>query len=113
MTRVKLTSRVNPSIKTEQLFRHIAEVMPQKVWTADAEGNRTYFNSQWVLYTGMSQEELKNGGWKEIIHPDDLVRILNCWKHSLETGEDYEVEVRKRNKEGQYQWHLSRATPFP
>ena len=112
MTRVKLTSRVNTSVKTEQLFRHIAEVMPQKVWTADADGNRTYFNSQWTLYTGMSQEELKNGGWKEIIHPDDLARILNCWKHSLETGHEYEVEVRKRNKDGQYQWHLSRATPF-
>ena len=45
--------------------------MPQKVWTADAEGNRNYFNQVMLDYTGLSYDELKDWGWQEIIHPED------------------------------------------
>lgn len=111
MKRDKLTSGTRQS-KSEKHFRHISESMPQKVWTADAQGNRNYFNSQWTIYSGLSQHELKNEGWKTLIHPDDLNKYLTGWKRSLELCQDFEMEVRKKNKEGQYKWHLSRATPI-
>lgn len=98
--------------ESETLFRFIANAMPQKVWTADASGNRTFFNKQWLDYTGMSLEELQNEGWEKTIHPDDLPRTIKRWKQAIETGNDFEVEDRKRDKNGLYKWHLSRASAF-
>jgi two-component system CheB/CheR fusion protein len=112
MKREKPNSARKLLAKSEKHFRHISESMPQKVWTADAAGNRNYFNSQWTIYSGLSQNELKNDGWKSLIHPEDLNRYLTVWKRSLDTGQDFELEVRKKNIEGHYKWHLSRATPI-
>jgi two-component system CheB/CheR fusion protein len=53
---------------------------------------------------------LKNDGWKKILHPDEVSKITKHWKHSLKTGNDFEMEIRFLNKKGEYKWHLIRAT---
>lgn len=68
--------------------------MPQKVWTATAEGKFTYFNSCWFEYTGLTFDELKDWGWKKVVHPDDLEKTIDAWHHSLRTGENFEIEHR-------------------
>lgn len=93
-------------------FRFIADAMPQKVWTADAEGNQNYFNQQWIEYTGLSLEELKNGGMESFVHPDDMKKSQSCWKESITTGKDFEIEIRLRAKDGEYRWHLSRGEAY-
>lgn len=95
---------------SEVQFREMAELMPQKVWTADAEGNKNYFNQIWLNYTGLPFEELKDHGWEKVIHPDDLEKTKKKWLQSIRTGEDYEIENRLRRKDGKYLWHLTRAT---
>jgi PAS domain S-box-containing protein len=93
-------------------FRFIADAMPQKVWTADAEGNRNYFNQQWIEYTGLSLEELKDLGLENVVHPEDLEKTQNYWKESIATGNEFELEIRLRAKNGKYQWHLSRGEAY-
>ncbi|MBK5270059.1 MAG: PAS domain S-box protein, partial [Bacteroidia bacterium] len=53
--------------ESEKQFRQLSDFMPQKIWTASAEGNKNYFNQKWLDYSGMSFEELKDWGWKKII----------------------------------------------
>jgi signal transduction histidine kinase len=43
------------------------------------------------------------------VHPDDLERSLRCWRKSLRTGQEYEVEFRLERADGEYRWHLGRA----
>jgi PAS domain S-box-containing protein len=95
--------------ESEERARFLLEAMPQKVWTADAQGNADYLNEHWMNYTGRSFEELKAWGWSHIIHPDDLEENIRLWKHSIETGSTLEFEHRFRTKEGSYRWHLSRG----
>src|SRR5690606_21672387 len=57
-------------------------------------------------------EQLMAGGWKETIHPQDLPGALKSWQQSLEKGEASQVEIRIRDKEGDYRWHLSRYLPM-
>ncbi len=90
-------------------FHFMANAMPQKVWTANAEGNVDYFNGKWLEYTGLTFEELKDWGWKKVIHPDDWEENERVWLHSLKTGVDFELEHRFRRKDGEYRWHLSRG----
>ncbi len=90
-------------------FRFLAESMPQKIFTAQANGDIDYFNRQWMEFTGMSFEQMKDWGWQQFIHPDDLADNLEQWRQSLQTGEPFEFEHRVRRHDGEYRWHLSRA----
>ena len=94
---------------SEKMFRVLTNNMPQKITNADAEGNIKFFNQQWLEDTGLTFDELVAGGWVKTIHPDDLEPMVNSWKHSVATGDVFDVECRIKNKEGAYRWHLSRS----
>ncbi len=90
----------------------LANAMPQIVWTANPDGLLDYYNDQWVAYTGMTVEQTQGWGWAPVLHPDDLQRCVDVWKHCVETGEPYEIEYRfRRASDGIYRWHLGRALP--
>jgi PAS domain S-box-containing protein len=90
-------------------FRFMAESMPQKIFTAKANGDMDYFNLQWTEFTGLSFDEMKNWGWTRFVHPDDIEANVLSWRHSLETGEPFHFQHRLRRGDGAYRWHLSRA----
>ncbi|MEG4305616.1 PAS domain S-box protein [Microcoleus sp. D3_18a_C4] len=97
---------------SEQLYRVLAEAIPQIVWTATADGWLDYYNQRWFEYTGLTLEETQGWGWQPVLHPDDVENCLERWKTSVQTGRTYEVEYRfKRASDGAYRWHLGRALP--
>ncbi len=95
--------------QAQERVQFMADAMPEKVWTADAEGNVDYFNQAWFTYTGLSFEELKDWGWQKIIHPDDWDENKRRWQHSIRTGSAFEMEHRFLDRDGAYKWHLSRG----
>ena len=95
--------------ESELHFRQMADLMPTKVSNADASGNFIYFNQDWLEYTGLNFEELKEMGWVDLIHPEERKNFMERWQSSLHTGEQFEMELRWLNKNGKYKWHLSRA----
>ncbi len=90
-------------------FHFLAESMPQKIFTATATGEVDYFNRQWTEFTGLSFEQIRDWGWTQFIHPDDVEENVRRWKHSIDTGEFFEVEHRFRRADGEWRWHISRA----
>ena len=95
--------------ESETYFRQMADLMPEKVVTSDAEGNVIYFNQNWLSFTGLSIEELKQIGWTGRIHEDDRHRYERKWQEVLRTGDKLDMEIRIRGKDGEFRWHLSRA----
>ena len=96
----------------EERYRQLADAMPQIVWTADANGNTTYFNRRWYEYTGLEQDgEHDTRLRRSVLHPDDVAPTLARRDASLATGELYEIEYRFRAADGSYRWHLGRAVP--
>lgn len=95
--------------KSEARLRFMAESMPQKIFTAQPNGDIDYFNQQWMNFTGLSFEQIRDWGWTQFIHPDDLEENLRVWQKSIDTGEDFQLEHRCRRADGAYRWHLSRA----
>ncbi len=96
--------------ENEKKFHLIADIMPEKIWTADADGNKDYFNNRYLAYTGLKQEDLIGWGWKNVIHPTDWPDNLEQWINSINTGNDYESMIRLLNADGQYRRHISRAS---
>ena len=60
-------------------------------------------------YFGKAKEELKDWGRNDIVHPDDLPRVIEAWRKSVETGQNYEVEQRNRRADGICRWFQCRA----
>jgi two-component sensor histidine kinase len=47
-----------------------------------------------------------------MFHPEDQERAWQAWRHSLETGEPYQIEYRLRHHSGAYRWTIGRALPL-
>jgi PAS domain S-box-containing protein len=95
----------------EREFRSLAEAMPQIVWITRSDGWTTYFNQQWVEYTGLTLEESYGHGWNTPFHPDDRQRAWDAWKNATENEATYSLECRLRRADGTYRWWLIRGVP--
>ncbi|HVZ65345.1 MAG TPA: PAS domain S-box protein, partial [Lacunisphaera sp.] len=97
--------------QSEEAFRTLAESVPQIVWVTRADGWNTYFNQQWVEYTGLTLEDSYGHGWNIPFHPDDQKRAWEAWQQATHHGATYSLEVRLRRKDGVYRWWLVRGVP--
>ncbi len=95
--------------ENERRLRFVMDSMPQKIFTATPDGDVDYFNPQWSRFTGLSFEQIRDWGWTQFIHPDDVAENVRVWKHAVATGEPFQFEHRFRSADGEYRWHLSRA----
>jgi PAS domain S-box-containing protein len=97
---------------SEARFRAIADSMPQMVWSTLPDGFHDYYNARWYEFTGVPEGSTDGEGWNDLFHPEDQARAWARWRHSLETGELYEIEYRLRRADGVYRWTLGRAAPI-
>ncbi|MGA2369317.1 MAG: ATP-binding protein [Candidatus Korobacteraceae bacterium] len=95
----------------EQRFRTLAENLPQFVWLKDLTEGYVYCNRSLLDYVGDAAEALRVDALA-YVHPDDLSRTEEKWKHSLATGDTYLNEYRLRRHDGVYRYFLARAVPM-
>jgi len=95
----------------EQSLRRMVDSIPGFVCTLNAAGEVELLNRQLLEYFGKTPEELKNWATGDAVHPDDLPRVIDAWRRSVETGEPYALELRQRRADGVYRWFQSRALP--
>ncbi|MBC7827677.1 MAG: PAS domain S-box protein [Chitinophagaceae bacterium] len=98
--------------ESERQFRQIADSMPQIVWTSRPDGYLDYYNKQWYEFTGF-KEGYGDQSWIPILHPDDVKYCYDTWYHAVQTGEQYLIEYRFRDRiHGDYRWFLGKALPI-
>jgi formate hydrogenlyase transcriptional activator len=99
-------------LKANELsWRQIIDNIPGNVHTTSATGELEFHNRQTLEYFGKTKEELKGWGRNDIVHPDDLPRVIEAWRRSVETGQNYEMEQRNRRADGIYRWFQCRGRP--
>jgi two-component system CheB/CheR fusion protein len=88
----------------------VVDALPHKVWISAADGIATYYNQGWYDYTGIRGfEQMKKQVW-DVIHPEDREIAARLWPEAVATGHEFEVQQRLRRYDGQYRWHLTRAS---
>lgn len=98
---------------SEEMFRFLANNIPQFVWIANSKGKLEYLNQRWYDFTGLSFENTKNIGLSKILNPEQVDEIYNKWNHSMKTGEPYEIECQYKNvNDNKYYWFLTQAMPL-
>jgi len=104
-------SDLNLALERELYFQTMAEAVPEIIWTADPNGEDDFFNRKCFDYSGLTLDQMRGTGWKDMVHPDDVEDCFLKWQNALRTGEPYDVEYRLRAKDGTYRWFLGRANP--
>jgi PAS domain S-box-containing protein len=98
--------------ETASRFTMLANNISQFAWITDASGWIHWYNNRWYEYTGTTFEQMQGWGWKEVHHPDHLERVVEKFRHCINSGEPWEDTFPLRSKDGQYRWFLSRAHPI-
>jgi formate hydrogenlyase transcriptional activator len=89
----------------------VIDTVPSFLWTSFPDGSKEYLNKRWYEYTGLTLEQGKGWGWKVVVHPDDLDRLLREWQALLDAPKPGELETRIRRYDGEYRWFLIRVVP--
>src|SRR5262249_7023265 len=92
-------------------WRQIVDNIPGLVATMGAKGEVEFLNRQTLEYFGKTTEDLKNWALTDVIHPDDLPRVIEARIKSIEEGRVYCVEHRCRRADGVYRWFQVRGLP--
>lgn len=96
---------------SEERFRTLAISIPQLVFRTRSSGARSWGSPQWEVYAGLSDAKSREFGWLDAIHADDRATTLEAWTEARRVGV-YSVEHRiRRNADGAYRWHQTRALP--
>lgn len=97
--------------ESEARFRTMADNAPVLIWLADTSGDATYFNRQWLRFTGRSPEAELGAGWTTGIHPDDREASLRCYRSAFAAHRSFRMEYRLRRHDGEYRWLVDEGVP--
>src|SRR5260370_21863380 len=92
-------------------LQNVIDTVPSFLWTSLPDGSKEYLNKRWYEYTGLPLEQGKGWGWKVVVHPDDLDRLVREWLALVDARKPGELETRIRRNDGEYRWFLIRVVP--
>jgi|GEM_PF-3405274 len=98
---------------SEERYERAAASGRVGVWELDIATNALYLSPNLKSLLGYADHELPNhlDAWCQLVHPDDKDRVIAATEAHLQNKTPlYEVEVRRRHKDGSYRWFLARGT---
>jgi PAS domain S-box-containing protein len=98
-------------MESEERFRIMADGLPLIVWVHDAEGRQQFVNRTFLDYFGVTEEELKDGRWQMLMHPDDKDAYTRAFEASIRERCPFHAEVRVHRADGRLRWIESFAKP--
>lgn len=97
--------------RTEQELRDTIDAIPVLCGIFSADGSVEYFNLTTLEYYGLTAEQLNASNWQDIVHPDDLPRLIAARLESVRVGRPLDIEFRCRRADGEYRWLIHRKVP--
>lgn len=114
-TVIDMTEQVEARQKieaSEKHFRSLADIVPAKISNALPSGEVTFFNQQWLDYSGMNFEDLRDFGYHQMMHPEEIPEFQRRLGEAAAKGASLEMEMRFKDINGHYRWHLNIASPI-
>jgi PAS domain S-box-containing protein len=81
-------------IAERERFASLALAGSVFVFHADVEGRLAIENPEWFAFTGLSEDELRDGGWIQLVHPAERDAVLAGWRAAIARQEPAGAEWR-------------------
>jgi PAS domain S-box-containing protein len=98
--------------ESEDSFQAMANGIPQLAHMAGPDGAFRWYNQRWYQYTGTTPEQMEGWGWRGVIDPSMLPKIMERWQASIATGEPFDMEFPLRGADGTFRTFLNRVMPL-
>ena len=98
--------------RRNQEMAALIKTAPAMIFSNGPDGSSEYISERFFDYTGTSPESANGLGWLACLHPDDFERTQRQWLETMQSGENYDNELRLRNHNGEYRWFRCRAVPI-
>lgn len=98
--------------QSEERLRLALDASSDGVWDRDLITNEVYHGENWYKVLGYTASDVKSDSltWENLLHPDDKFEAMTAIHQHLDgLTPHYESEFRMRNKNGEWQWFLSRG----
>ncbi|QFY62950.1 PAS domain-containing protein (plasmid) [Rhizobium grahamii] len=96
----------------EREARVVLESIPAGIGVIGVTGEVEAINGPLLRYYGRSLEELRQWGSTNVVHPDDMPRMLDAVDRAVTLGEPYDLEVRLRRADGVHRWFQVTGSPL-
>ncbi len=98
-------------LESIEQYRLRADQVPILLWTARPDTTLDYLNDFAMHMTGRPLEQLRDNGWLDFVHPDDLDRSIATYTPAFEARKPFVLEYRLRQANGEYRWFLASGVP--
>jgi PAS domain S-box-containing protein len=96
---------------TDRSLDLLANSAPIMMWRSDTDKACTYFNNNWLEYTGRALDQEVGNGWAKGVHTNDVDRIIRQYNEACDARQDFFLEYRLKKADGTYGWILDRGVP--
>jgi PAS domain S-box-containing protein len=96
----------------KRTFQSLADLVPEMIWTADAQGRIDYVNERFSHYFKLSNRKFELSNILSRLHTDDRELFTSTWARHIRSGEDLHIEIRLRDEQADYKWHLVKAIAY-
>jgi PAS domain S-box-containing protein len=96
---------------SEDRFRNMADSAPVMVWASGQDGKCTFFNKEWLAFTGRAMEQETGSGWTANVHPEDLDLSLSSYDAAFAARREFRIDFRLRRADGEYRAILNHGVP--
>jgi diguanylate cyclase (GGDEF)-like protein/PAS domain S-box-containing protein len=90
--------------ESETRLRTLTQSLPVGVFHTDLHGALLYVNPKWSEITGVAQAAAIGRRAHEIVHPDDLARIVSSYSAAIAGGATYHDRYRIITAAGDVRW---------
>ncbi len=97
--------------ESQQRFQIMADTAPVMIWMTGTDKLFSFFNKQWLEFTGRSLHQALGDGWSESVHPNDFEHTLRIYSSSFDARLPFSVEYRVRRANGNYGWVFDTGVP--
>ncbi len=98
--------------ESEARLRTLAETLPALVWIISPDLKLAYANARWATFAGLPDADALGFSWMEVMHPDDVARLVGLAPELRRDEAPISLELRYRDRTGLYRWHTIRAEPI-
>ncbi|HEX8456581.1 MAG TPA: PAS domain S-box protein [Pyrinomonadaceae bacterium] len=98
--------------ESESRYQRAAESGRVGIWDLDLDTNDLFLSPNLKALLGYADDELENDldAWCALVHPEDKEKVVAATRAHVEgRAPRYEVEVRRRHKDGRYLWFLAQG----